>query len=139
LTASFTGFVNGEILATSGVTGDPALNTTATNTSPAGNYPITVAIGSLDAANYSFSFGKGILTIAPPGNVSITSIARLADNHTRLIGAGDVGVIYTIQASADLLNWQDIGTATTGTGGGFEFEDLNPASPSSCFYRVALP
>ena len=40
LTATITGFKNGEILATSGVTGSPSLSTTATTaTSPVGSYP----------------------------------------------------------------------------------------------------
>src|SRR5207245_5339733 len=46
LTASFTGFKNGETLATSGVTGSPSLTTTATTTSPVGSYPITAATGT---------------------------------------------------------------------------------------------
>src|SRR5262249_49132424 len=61
LTASFSGFVGGEALATSGVTGSPALSTTTTNV--AGTYPITAAQGSLGALNYSFSFADGLLTV----------------------------------------------------------------------------
>src|SRR5262249_35124615 len=41
LTAALSGFVNGETLATSGVTGAPALTTAATPTSAAGDYAIT--------------------------------------------------------------------------------------------------
>jgi len=40
LTASYSGFVNGDALATSGVTGAPSLTTTATPTSAAGSYTI---------------------------------------------------------------------------------------------------
>jgi hypothetical protein len=54
LTASYAGFVGGETLPTSGVTGSPALSTTTTNV--AGTYPITAAQGTLSAANYSLSF-----------------------------------------------------------------------------------
>jgi hypothetical protein len=61
LTASYSGFVGGETLATSGVTGSPALSTTTTNV--AGTYLITAALGTLDAANYSFSFSNGTLTV----------------------------------------------------------------------------
>src|SRR5262249_33811786 len=61
LTASYSGFVNGQTLATSGVTGSPALSTTAaTNSTVAGSpYTITAANGTLGAANYSFSFATG--------------------------------------------------------------------------------
>ncbi len=63
LTASYSGFQNGETLATSGVTGSPGLTTTATTTSNVATYPITAALGSLSAGNYSFSFVGGTLTI----------------------------------------------------------------------------
>jgi hypothetical protein len=61
--ATYSGFVNSEALATSGVAGSPALSTTATSGSAAGTYPITAAIGTLAAANYSFSFVAGTLTV----------------------------------------------------------------------------
>jgi len=61
LTASYAGFVGGETLPTSGVTGSPALSTTTTNV--AGTYPITAAPGTLSAANYSLSFSNGTLTV----------------------------------------------------------------------------
>src|SRR5262249_39468951 len=59
--ASYAGFVGGETLPTSGVTGSPALNTTSTNV--VGTYPITAAQGTLSAANYSFGFVNGVLTV----------------------------------------------------------------------------
>src|SRR5262249_56593740 len=62
LTASITGFQNGESLATSGVTGAPALATTATAASAAGSYPITLAAGTLAASNYTFTFVDGTTT-----------------------------------------------------------------------------
>lgn len=66
LTATISGFAAGETLATSGVTGAPALATIATAASPVGTYPITVAPGTLAAANYTFStFVAGTLTIVP--------------------------------------------------------------------------
>ena len=59
-TASYSGFKNGETLATSGVTGSPSLTTTATATSAvAGPYAITAASATLAAGNYSFSFVDG--------------------------------------------------------------------------------
>jgi MBG domain (YGX type)/Galactose oxidase, central domain/Kelch motif len=63
-TATFSGFKNGETLATSGVTGTPSLTTTATSASPVGTYPIVAALGTLAANNYSFTFVNGTLTIA---------------------------------------------------------------------------
>jgi hypothetical protein len=63
LTATIIGFVSGETLATSGVTGTPSLTTTAVMNSPVGTYPITAALGTLVAANYEFTFVNGVLTV----------------------------------------------------------------------------
>src|SRR5204862_321485 len=62
-TASYSGFKNGEVLGSSGVTGAPSLTTSAVPTSNDGTYPITAALGTLAAGNYSFSFVDGTLTI----------------------------------------------------------------------------
>ena len=59
-----TGLVNGETQAAV-VTGNPGLATLATATSPVGTYGMTATSGSLSAANYTFSFASGTLTVAP--------------------------------------------------------------------------
>lgn len=59
-----TGYQNGENLASSGVTGTPALSTDAVLASPAGDYTVTCALGTLAATNYSFAFVNGTLTVA---------------------------------------------------------------------------
>jgi hypothetical protein len=67
LTATITGFKNSETLATSGVLGTAACTTTITSTATAGTFPITCALGSLNATNYTFAtFNGGTLTIIPP-------------------------------------------------------------------------
>ena len=63
LTATISGFVNGDTQATA-VTGTASCTTTATSTSPAGTYPITCAVGTLAAANYTFTFVTGTLTLS---------------------------------------------------------------------------
>ncbi len=73
LTASFDGFVNGETLATSGLTGEPSFICTANSDSPVGDYTITAALGTLGSQNYSFQFVEGKLSItqaAPSVSVS---------------------------------------------------------------------
>ncbi len=74
LTYTFGPLVSGDSLATA-VTGTPALSTTATSSGNPGAYPITVLTGSLAAANYSFVFVSGTLTIqqAMP-TISISNI-----------------------------------------------------------------
>jgi hypothetical protein len=61
---TITGYQNGEDLGTSGVTGEPDLTTAATLASPAGDYPITCALGTLTATNYSFTLVDGTLTVS---------------------------------------------------------------------------
>jgi hypothetical protein len=62
-TASFSGFVVGETLATSGVTGSASVTCSANTASPAGTYPITASAGTLASGNYGFTFVPGVLTI----------------------------------------------------------------------------
>jgi hypothetical protein len=62
LTASYTGFVNGENASV--LSGVPSLTTTANASSPPGSYPIIAAAGTLSAANYGFVFVNGVLTVA---------------------------------------------------------------------------
>jgi tetrahydromethanopterin S-methyltransferase subunit B len=63
LTYSMAGFVSGETQ-TSAATGAPALSTSATLNSVPGTYPITIAAGTLKAANYAFNLVNGALAIA---------------------------------------------------------------------------
>ncbi len=62
LTATVTGFVNGDNLASLPV--QPALATAATVASPVGRYAITVSGPALDG-NYSVTYVSGTLTVAP--------------------------------------------------------------------------
>jgi len=47
--------------------------------------------------------------------------------------------IYTIQSSTNLVEWINIGNATSATNGGFEFKDLNAAGLAQRFYRITTP
>ncbi len=79
LTASYAGFVLGE--SASVINGTPGLTTTGSSSSSVGSYPITVALGSLTAANYTFHLVDGTLKItAAPLTVT-------ADNKSRPYGA----------------------------------------------------
>ncbi len=72
LTASYSGFVNGDTLTTSDVTGSPVLTTTATASSPAGDYPIMITQGTLASNHYSFAFSNGTLHIFNVTHVAVT-------------------------------------------------------------------
>jgi hypothetical protein len=81
LTFAPSGFVNGD---TAGVlSGAPALSTTAQTNSPVGPYPVSISQGSLSAANYTFSFVNGTLTVIP------APLTVAAFNSTRSYGAAN--------------------------------------------------
>jgi uncharacterized delta-60 repeat protein len=110
LTAGFSGFVHGETLATSGVSGSPILMTTADNTSPAGSYPITAALGALAAGNYDFRFVGGTLTVNNPVP-TLTSLSRTAateDTAGMTLSVTGTGFVPTSQA-----RWNGLPLATT--------------------------
>ncbi|MGO9325751.1 MAG: MBG domain-containing protein [Terracidiphilus sp.] len=81
LTYMINGFVNRD--PSSAVSGTPALSTTATTGSSPGNYPITISTGSLAAANYSFLFVPGTLTITK------RTLTVTANNVTRAYGVAN--------------------------------------------------
>ena len=63
LTATISGFVLAQTLATSGVTGKASVTTLADESSPVGSYTLTAALGTLASDNYSFSFVDGSLSV----------------------------------------------------------------------------
>jgi len=77
LTASYAGFVNGDTPVK--LTVAPALSTTATSSSQAGSYPITV--NSAVSPNYAISYVSGTLTVSKAG-LTIT-----ASSKTKVYGA----------------------------------------------------
>jgi hypothetical protein len=78
LTATLSGFVGGETLATSGVTGSADCSTTAMPFSAVGTYPITCTAGSLAAVNYSFdTFVPGTLTVTATGGCLTGNVGKL--------------------------------------------------------------
>ncbi|MCL9971872.1 MAG: PxKF domain-containing protein, partial [Candidatus Pacebacteria bacterium] len=64
LTHTTSGFVAGETLETSDISGSPECTTTATSSSPVGVYTITCTVGTLQSDYYTFdTFVAGTLTI----------------------------------------------------------------------------
>lgn len=82
LTISYTGFKNGETLATSDLTGSPVVSTTATPTSPVAGSPfvITAAPGTQTSGNYSLDYVDGPLTI------TIATLIVEADDQSKVYG-----------------------------------------------------
>jgi hypothetical protein len=99
LTYVITGYQNGENIGTSGVSGTPALSTTAVLASPVGSYPITCAGGDLTAVNYSFTLVDGTLsvvdalptTLLTGGDAADGWILPSAANVVFAVGMGTTG------------------------------------------------
>jgi hypothetical protein len=109
---AFTGFMNGDTQSV--VSGAASLTTTATTTSAVGTYPITAALGTLSAANYTFAtFVNGTLAItqttptitwAPPaaitygtalGGTQLDATASVAGTFVYSPPAGTVPAVGT--------------------------------------------
>ena len=91
LTATLTGFVNGETLGTSGVTGAASVTTTATALTGVGSATLTAAVGNLVSANYAFTtYTDGALTITK------APLTVTADAKTKIYGAANPALTATI-------------------------------------------
>ena len=92
---TITGFVNGENLATSDVSGTPSNSTTAALTSNVGTYPITATVGTLKSTNYTFSFQPGTLTVTQ----AFLTVAAV--DATRQYGITSLALPYTLTGFAN--------------------------------------
>ena len=101
-TASYGGWLNGDT--TSALSGSPALTTVAATNSPVGSYTISAAVGTLSAANYSFSFTNGILTVGK------ATLIVAADNKARAYG--ETNPVFT----ASYSGWLNDDTAAVLSG-----------------------
>jgi len=93
LTATYTGFVNNET--TGQLSALPALSTTAGETSPAGEYPISV--NGAEAVNYTFVYVAGVLTIKPSEEPLVIPNAFTPNND----GINDTWVIKNLDTYTD--------------------------------------
>jgi hypothetical protein len=74
--------------------------------------------------------GTEIVTI----KYSPVTVQRRSDGTVILQAQGSPGESFDIQASADLLNWLDLGPVTADTNGLMQFADTNAPNYSSRFY-----
>jgi hypothetical protein len=118
LTYSVNGFVNHD--PSTVVSGTAALSTIATQGSNAGGYPITISTGSLAAANYSFLFVNGTLTIQQASQTIMLSgvPAMAAFNSQFTVGAtgGASGNPVLLTSSGSCSNIGTTYTMTNSTG-----------------------
>ncbi|GFO54908.1 hypothetical protein GMSM_19150 [Geomonas sp. Red276] len=108
--ASYSGFFNGDT--TTVLSGEPAFSTTADVNSPVGSYPITPAQGTLTAANYTFSFVTGTLSV---GLASQSITFNPIDAKT--YGAGSFDLSYTPGASGQPVTFESSDSAVATVSG----------------------
>jgi hypothetical protein len=134
-TASYSGFVNGDTSSVLG--GSPALSTSATNSSAAGLYPITAALGSLTAANYTFTFVNGTLSMVAPPTVSLTPSSTVTGSHS-----SGYTLTVTIQNTGNVaVSNLTLTAATLGTTAGTPLPQTwgTLAAGASAVFQVTLP
>ena len=90
-TLTYSGFKNGQ--GESALTTKPTAKTSATSSSPAGTYTITVSGGS--AKNYSFSYTNGTLTILKK---EVTNPVKGDVNADGTVGIGDIVAVTNVMA-----------------------------------------
>ena len=142
------GFVNGDTSMV--LSGAPVEATTATQGSDAGLYPITITRGALAAANYSFTFVGGTLTIS--GGVAQTITFSALPNLTygaspiTLTAAASSGLVvtYTVTGPATVsgatLTITGAGTVkvTALQAGNSDYAAATPASQSFIVARAVV-
>jgi hypothetical protein len=135
LTASYSGFVNGDGAGV--LSGSPSLATTATSSSPAGTYPITVTQGTLSAANYTFSFVNGTLSIVAAPTVVITTSALLSGSS----GSGYTATITVKNSGTGSASNVVLSTAALGasTGSPLPQSAASIAAGGSTTFLVSFP
>jgi hypothetical protein len=91
LTASYTGFVNGENATV--LNPQPDISTTATAASPAGGYPITVS--GAGSPNYTITYEPGILTLTAAKQQQNIAFAALP---AKIYGSADFATGATVNS-----------------------------------------
>ncbi|HEX5251071.1 MAG TPA: MBG domain-containing protein, partial [Gaiellales bacterium] len=112
------GFVNGDT--SSVVSGTASCSSTATGMSGAGTYPITCTQGTLSAANYTFTFVNGTLTVGRrPLTVTAQSTSRAYGDPNPALAAALAGFVNgdtDMTAIAGSAACTTAATATSGVG-----------------------
>jgi hypothetical protein len=137
LTATFTGFQNGDTIAS--LSGSPSLSTAATSSTDPGRYAISVGQGTLASADYTFTFQPGTLTIdeASVGIVAATVHASQSILNQRVTLSATLTNAATSAAAPGLTA---LFTAHTTAGKIFQCTGVSSSSGAvSCVIHVGSP
>ena len=101
-------------------------------------YVIQISAGTLSAANYSFAFSNGILTVSSlPSMLTIQYISESPKmvilNATGLTPSST----YHVLGSTNCVDWPEIGTAQSDAGGSMSY--TNNVTVPAQFYRIYGP
>jgi filamentous hemagglutinin family protein len=124
-TTTLTGFVNGETLATSGVTGVGGATTSATAASMVGAYALVADAGTYAAGNYVFTGRMDGRLSVTPATLTLTAAAA-----SREYGAADPAFAATVTG---FKNGETLASATSGA---FVFASDATAASGVGQYRV---
>jgi hypothetical protein len=135
LTFEITGFVNSDPVSV--VHGSPKLSTTASSTSSAGRYTVTVEAGSLAADNYDFQLADGQVTVNPKvldarvryGSRSISLFGLKRDLPFTTISALDLVFSDPVKVNLDQLTLTGVNVPSYRFGG----LSYNPSSNDATF------
>ena len=149
LTYTITGFVNSDTQA-SATSGTPAESTTATTNSSVGTYPITITQGTLTAANYTFTFVNGTLSVTGATAQTITfgaltsatygvsSIALTATASSGLAVTYSVTGPATVSSSTLTVTGAGTVTVTASQTGNNTYAAATPVSQSFSVSKAGL-
>ena len=135
-TYAVTGFVNNDMQVV--LTGAPVEYTTAATASPVGAYPITIAPGTLAAANYTLIFVNGTLTVTGTTTQTIAFGALPATTYGAALitlaatASSQLPVSYTVSGPANVA-----GSVLTITGAGTVSVTANQVGNNT--YAAATP
>ncbi|HTD87104.1 MAG TPA: hypothetical protein VK850_11055, partial [Candidatus Binatia bacterium] len=85
---------------------------------------------------YNGSTGNIQLDVATVKAVGLTSVVFQPDGSALVNGEGGPNTTYIIEASNDLVNWTEFGTAFSDGAGAFSFTDYDAPSSGVRFYRA---
>ncbi len=142
LTASYSGFVNGD--STASLTALPTLNTSATSASPAGSYAI-VASGAA-SPNYTISYVSGTLTVNPASGgtagthtlvtVENVSVGKMSAGKSKKHKSAEV-IVIQFSGNLDSSNAQNPGNYTLSTAAKGKKKKSKPVGLSSAAYNAS--
>ncbi len=135
LTASISGFVNGET--TNVLTSPAVLNTTATISSAAGTYPITASGAA--APNYAVNYSTGTLTVLDSPQLSCATVNVTGTNQFVVSWLSVTNQNYQLEYTTNLAApaWAPVSSPISGTGALMAVTNSMSTAPQ-CFFRLEL-